>query len=279
MCVPLPRHSAESSGLSQTPGSVFLTLLVWRQNKHLFTGWKNTHLVRHHSSSQPKPTVQPTQTLSPLSDCGQVGVCAFSSLTSFSSHLRGSHVVLVLADTECQRRTHHAGNTNSHYLERNSKIPDRAMHTASLQLVPDIDETAGGQVNPISQQSQQLHSVIQTQRTTRERFQEALSSSGGQTELKNKSADLLLVKMYPYSSFPPVPSSGRSFKLCPVSAGVAWGAWETEGTEPEILVVVGAEVEMEEGAGGASGGSRTAAGFSGFRGAPSVLISCIYREQ
>lgn len=32
------------------------------------------------------------------------------------------------------------------------------------------------------------------------------------------SSDLWLVKMYPYSSFPPVPSSGRSFRLCRVSA-------------------------------------------------------------
>lgn len=78
--------------------------------------------------------------------------------------------------------------------------------------------------------------------------------------------------MYPYSSFPPVPTSGRSFKLCPASAAA------TEGADEEILVVVGAEMEMEEGVGGASVGSRTAAGFSGFRGALSVLISCIYRK-
>lgn len=116
------------------------------------------------------------QTLSPLRDCGQVGAGVFSRLTGFSSHLRGSHVVLVLADAECQRRTHHAGNTDSHYFQRKSEIPDGR---GLLQAVPDIDETAGGQVNPISQQPQQLHSVVQTQRTTRGRVREAWSSSGG----------------------------------------------------------------------------------------------------
>lgn len=44
---------------------------------------------------------------------------------------------------------------------------------------------------------------------------------------------------------------------------------------------MGAEagVNVEEGAGGASGGSRALAGFSGLRGALSVFISCICREQ
>lgn len=46
--------------------------------------------------------------------------------------------------------------------------------------VPDIDEAAGGQVNPVSQQPQQLHSVVQTQQTGGGRVPEAWSSSGAQ---------------------------------------------------------------------------------------------------
>lgn len=108
MCVPLPRHSAQSSGLSQTPGSPFLTLLVWSQNKEL-PGGKNAHLVKHNLVDNHRG--RQAQTLVPLSDCGQVGVSVFSSLTGFSCHLRGRHVVLVLADAKCQRRSHHTETT------------------------------------------------------------------------------------------------------------------------------------------------------------------------
>lgn len=45
------------------------------------------------------------------------------------------------------------------------------------------------------------------------------------------------------------------------------------------MVVARVEEVLEEGAGGASGDWRTAAGFSGFRDTLSVFISCIYGKR
>lgn len=95
----------------------------------------------------------------------------------------------------------------------------------------------------------------------------------------SSSADLWLVTMYPYSSLPPVPSTSGSpcfFKPCPASAGAACGGWEAEGGRPAPLVGAVAGIEVEEGAGGASGGPGTGAGLSGLRDTLSVFNSCIY---
>lgn len=89
------------------------------------------------------------------------------------------------------------------------------------------------------------------------------------------SADLWLVTIYPYSSFPPEPSTSGSpcsFKPCPASAGAACVDWEAEGGRVLDGAVAGTEVE--DWAGGASWGPGTGVGFSGLRETLSVFNSC-----
>ena len=45
--------------------------------------------------------------------CRRECVCVRVRVTGFSSHLRGRHVVFILADTEGQRRTYHTGDTHT----------------------------------------------------------------------------------------------------------------------------------------------------------------------
>lgn len=78
--------------------------------------------------------------------------------------------MLILADTERQSGTQHAlkhkaRGKGTNKLTLGAINQPGAADSHGGGGLPDVDETAGGQVNLVSQQVQQLHSVVQTQST------------------------------------------------------------------------------------------------------------------